>query len=105
MSIRHFPTGMPYREVGEARIIAKDDKMVDFLAGIFETFEQSSHKVPTLGHFNGGSDESEQWFRRIERILRNGLPHDDKDVAGTIAHAYAITEQALEAINPNWRTQ
>jgi hypothetical protein len=36
---------------------------------------------------------------RIERILRNGLPHDDKDIAGTIAHAHAEIELALEAID------
>lgn len=40
------------------------------------------------------------WLRRIEAILRNGLPHSDKDVAGTITHAHAEVEQALESIGP-----
>ena len=104
MNIRHFPTGMPYREVGETRIFAKDDATADFLAGMFETFEQMPHNLVVSGD-EVIDNESERWLRCIERILRNGLPHDDKDVAGTIAHAHAITEQALEVIHPNWRTQ
>lgn len=44
-------------------------------------------------------DDIHQRLKRIERILRNGLPHNDKDVAGTIAHAHAEIELALEAID------
>lgn len=40
MTVLHFPTGKAYREVGETKIIAKDDAAADFLAGMFETFEQ-----------------------------------------------------------------
>lgn len=32
----------------------------------------------------------------IERILRNGLPVDDRAEAGTIAHAHAEVERLLE---------
>ena len=42
------------------------------------------------------------WLKRIESILRNGLPHNDKDVAGTIAHAHSEIELLLESINPDW---
>ncbi len=46
-----------------------------------------------------GIEDIHQCLKRIERILRNGLPHNDKDIAHTIAHAHAEIEQALEAIN------
>ncbi len=39
------------------------------------------------------------WLKRIEVILRNGLPHSDKDIAGTIAHAHAEVELLLESID------
>ena len=55
-----------------------------------------------VGASHYADDESERWLRRIERILRNGLPHDDKDVAGTIAHAHAEIELLLESIDPDW---
>ncbi len=48
------------------------------------------------------TDTAFNWLKRIESILRNGLPHDDKDVAGTIAHAHAMTEQALESNDRDW---
>lgn len=38
-------------------------------------------------------------LKRIEAILRNGLPHNDKDTAGTIAHAHAEVELLLESID------
>ncbi len=38
-------------------------------------------------------------LRRIETILRNGLPHSDKDIAGTIAHAHSEIELLLESID------
>ena len=38
-------------------------------------------------------------LKRIEAILRNGLPHNDKDVAGTIAHSHAEVELLLESID------
>ena len=104
MAILHFPTGKAYREVGDTKIIARDDTTADFLAGMFETFERLPGNI--LG--NGGNVDDQQTadmlerLIRIERILRNGLPHDDKDVAGTIAHAHVVTEQALEAIDPDW---
>ncbi len=104
MDIRHFPTGMPYREVGDTRIIARDDTTANFLAGMFETFEW----LPGKDIDNGGNVDDQQTadilqrLIRIDQILRNGLPHDDKDVAGTIAHAHAVTEQALEVIDPDW---
>ncbi len=44
-------------------------------------------------------------LKRIESILRNGLPHEDKDVAGTIAHAHAEIELLLESIDEDWWMQ
>ncbi len=41
----------------------------------------------------------------IEAILRNGLPHSNKDVAETIAHAHAEVELLLESIGPDGRMQ
>ncbi len=38
-------------------------------------------------------------LKRIEAILRNGLPHNDKDVAGTIAHSHAEVGLLLESID------
>jgi len=43
-----------------------------------------------------------EWLKRIEAILRNGLPHSDKNVAGTIAHAHAEVELLLESIDQDW---
>ena len=50
----------------------------------------------------GVCDAEVNWLRRIETILRNGLPHSDKDIAGTIAHAHAEIELLLESIDPDW---
>ncbi len=41
-------------------------------------------------------------LKRIEAILRNGLPHSDKDIAGTIAHAHSEIELLLESIDEDW---
>ena len=41
-------------------------------------------------------------MRRIEAILRNGLPHSDKNVTETIEHAHSEVEKALEDISPDW---
>ncbi len=41
-------------------------------------------------------------LRRIETILRNSLPTDDKDEANTITHAHTEVERALEDIDSNW---
>ena len=41
-------------------------------------------------------------LKRIESILRNGLPHSDKDVAETIAHAHSEIELLLESIDEDW---
>ncbi len=53
----------------------------------------------------GVSDTEVNWLKRIEAILRNGLPHGDKDVAGTIAHAHSEIELLLESIDPDWWMQ
>ena len=50
----------------------------------------------------GVCDTEFNWLKRIEAILRNGLPHSDKDVAGTISHAHSEVEKALEDISPDW---
>ncbi len=44
-------------------------------------------------------------LKRIEEILRNGLPHSDKDIAETIAHAHSEIELLLESIDENWWMQ
>ncbi len=38
-------------------------------------------------------------LKRIEAILRNGLPHNDNDIAGTISHAHSEVESLLESID------
>ncbi len=40
-------------------------------------------------------------LKRIESILRNGLPAEDEAEASTITHAHAEVEKALESINEN----
>jgi len=39
------------------------------------------------------------WLKRIEAILRNGMPTSDKGGAGTIGHAYSEVELLLESID------
>ena len=51
------------------------------------------------------TDGEISWLRCIEAILRNGLPHSNKDVAGTIAHAHAEVELLLESIDAEWCIQ
>ena len=41
-------------------------------------------------------------LKRIESILRNGLPTDDEAEASTIAHAHAEIELLLESIDEDW---
>ncbi len=41
-------------------------------------------------------------LKRIEAILRNGLPTDDKAEANTITNAHSEIEKLLESINPDW---
>ena len=41
-------------------------------------------------------------LKRIESILRNGLPTDDKAEASTITHAHSEFQSSLESINPDW---
>ncbi len=47
-------------------------------------------------------DDLVSWLKRIESILRNGLPTDDKAEASTITHAHSEIELLLESINPDW---
>ena len=98
---RLFPSGMRFPQIGDTRIIANTDHMADWLAGMFDTFEQEREKEPVTPYdeLPDKSCEMQQRLVRIERILRNGLPHDDKDIAGTIAHAHAETELALKMIH------
>ena len=42
------------------------------------------------------------WLKRIEAILRNGLPNSDKGVAETIAHAHSEIELLLESMDEDW---
>ena len=113
MTIRHFPSGMPYREVGETTIIAKDDATADFLANMFETFERMPKGilVTSCDEFSRESCITPKpefsvteinWLKRIESILRNGLPTSDKGAAETIGHAHSEVELLLESIDPDW---
>ena len=44
--------------------------------------------------------ESEfNWLKRIEAILRNGLPNSNKGVAETITHVHSEIELLLESID------
>ncbi len=40
--------------------------------------------------------------KRIESILRNGLPTDDKIEASTITQAHSEIEKLLESSDENW---
>ena len=51
------------------------------------------------------NDAAFDWLRRIESILRNGLPTNDKAEASTIAHAHSEVEKALEDISHDWWMQ
>ena len=53
----------------------------------------------------GVCDTEVSRLMRIETILRNGLPHSDKDIAGTIAHAHSEIELLLESIDADWCIQ
>ena len=44
-------------------------------------------------------------LKRIERILRNGLPTDDEAEVSTIAHAHSEIELLLESIDEDWWMQ
>ena len=48
------------------------------------------------------TDTEFNWLKRIESILRNGLPNSDKGVAETITHAHSEVELLLESIDPDW---
>ena len=41
-------------------------------------------------------------LKRIESILRNGLPTEDKAEASAIAHAHSEIELLLESIDEDW---
>ncbi|MCH8867867.1 MAG: hypothetical protein IID58_13585 [Proteobacteria bacterium] len=43
-----------------------------------------------------------EWLKRIEAILRNGMPTSDKGAAETIGHAYSEVELLLESIDQDW---
>ena len=42
------------------------------------------------------------WLKRIEAILRNGMPTSDKGAAETIGHAYSEVQLLLESIDEDW---
>ena len=45
------------------------------------------------------SDDLLVQLKRIESILRNGLPTDDKSEVSTISHAHSEVESLLESID------
>ena len=47
-------------------------------------------------------DDLLEYLKRIESILRNGLPTDDKAEASTITRAHSEIEPLLESIKPDW---
>ena len=76
---------------------------------IFFGMEMITQNVPKFGvdkdfrqQTSSINDVAFDWLRRIESILRNGLPTDDKAEASTITHAHSEVEKALEDISPDW---
>ena len=41
-------------------------------------------------------------LKRIESILRNGLPNDDEAEATVIAHAHSKIEKLLDDVDADW---
>ena len=83
MSIRHFPTGLPYREVGETRIFAKDDATVNFLGGMFETFEQN----PAADY-----PRTTETSSHVNEDLAKSCPEVAEDFCETITQEFTVTE-------------
>ncbi len=48
------------------------------------------------------TDSEINWLKRIEAILRNGMPTSDKGAAETIGHAHSEVELLLESIDADW---
>ena len=44
-NVRHFPTGLLYREVGNTRIIGRKDATVNWLANLLGEFEESEEQL------------------------------------------------------------
>ena len=63
------------------------------ISGLDKDFSQQKNCI---------NDVAFDWLRRIESILRNGLPTNDKAEASTITHAHSEVEKALEDISPDW---
>lgn len=48
------------------------------------------------------SDDIIDRLKRIESILRNGLPNDDEAETNVIAHAHSEVELLLDAVDADW---
>lgn len=66
------------------------------ISGLDKDFSQQEGSI---------NDVAFDWLRRIESILRNGLPTNDKAESSTITHAHSEVERALEDISPDWWMQ
>ncbi len=51
------------------------------------------------------TDSEINWLKRIEAILRNGMPTSDKGAAETIGHAHSEVELLLDTIDQDVGTQ
>jgi len=110
--VLHFPTGLPYRVIGETKIYGRNKKSVDWLEKTFSSFERElpaeekfDSDIANLSietHIRKLTDTEINWLKRIEAILRNGLPTSDKATAETIGHAHSEIEWPLESINEDW---
>ena len=102
--VLHFPTGLPCRAVGKTRIYGGNKACVDWLDETFSNFEsealgaelsiETTTREFTVTEIN--------WLKRIEAILRNGLPASNKGAAETIGYAHSEIELLLESINEDW---
>lgn len=103
-NVLHFPTGMACRVIGDTKIYGRNRDCVFWLDEVFSNFESETPG----GELNIETTPRElttteiNWLKRIEAILRNGLPNSDKGVAETIGYAHSEIELLLESIDADW---
>ena len=75
---------------------------------MLDEFERHSMSIEATLSDTGGAvapanlNDFLNLLKRIESILRNGLPTDDKSEVITIAHAHSEIELLLESVDENW---
>ncbi len=91
-SALYFPTGLPCQAVGKE--FPKKKAFISSITAIDENDDldiETTTREFTVTEIN--------WLKRIEAILRNGMPTSDKGAAETIGHAYSEVELLLESID------